>query len=97
MKVITLENLKALSNVSFSASDTKLTLVANGVEAAVEKYLGRDLDDLTPAEASAIEFDLTAAAAMKWTDNGLDIWKGGMLARALFPLRVPAIGVGTTA
>jgi len=96
VKVIVLANLKALANVTFTAQDSALTLVANGVEAAVEKYIGRDLDTLTDAQQSAIEYDLTAAAVLKWQNTAHDIWAGGMLARALFALRLPAIGTGST-
>lgn len=96
MKLIDLANLKALANVTFSAQDTALTLVANGVEADVEKYLGRGLETLTEAEASSVEYNLTAAAVLKWQATDYDIWAKGILARALFPLRVPAIGVGST-
>lgn len=96
MKVITLDNLKALANVTFTAQDAKLTLVANGVEADVEKYLGRSLDTLTDAEQTSIEFNLLASAVMRWNDATTDIWQKGILARALFPFRIPAIGVGST-
>jgi hypothetical protein len=96
VKIITLSNMKALANVTFSAQDAALTLAANGVEADVEKYLERDLDSLTGAESSSIEYNLTASAVLKWQDPGYDIWAKGILARALFPFRVPAIGVGST-
>lgn len=96
MKVIDLTNLKALAKVTFTAQDTALTFVANGVEADVEKYLGRGLEELTEAQQSSIEYNLTAAAVLKWQDAAHDIWHKGILARALFPLRVPAIGVGAT-
>lgn len=93
MKVIQLANMKALANVSFTAQDASLTLVANGVEADVEKYLERDLDSLTSEQQSAIEYNLTAAAVLKWQDPNKDIWERGILARALFKLRLPGIAV----
>lgn len=96
MKVISLNNLKALANVTFTAQDTALTLVANGVEADVEKYLGRGLETLTEAEQTSVEFNLTAAAVLKWQNAASDIWEKGILARALFPLRTPAVGIGST-
>jgi hypothetical protein len=96
VKIITLANVKALANVTHSAQDTAITLVANGVEAAVEKYMERDLDTLTDAEATSIEYDLTAAAVLKWQNTAHDIWTGGILARALVPFRVPAVGIGST-
>lgn len=96
MKIIQLATMKALANVTFTAQDTALTAVANGVEADVEKYIGRDLDALTDTEASSIEYNLTAAAVLKWQNISHDIWERGILARALFPLRTPAIGVGST-
>jgi hypothetical protein len=67
------------------------------VESAVEKYLGRDLTALTVSQAASIEFDLTAAAALKWRDISTDIWEGGILARALSRLKVPPISGGETA
>lgn len=96
MKIIQLATMKALANVTFTAQDTAMTAVANGVEADVEKYIGRDLDTLTDAEATSIEYNLTAAAVLKWQTLAHDIWERGILARALFPLRIPAIGVGST-
>lgn len=96
MKVIDLSSMKALANVTFTSQDTAMTLVANGVEADVEKYLGRGLETLTEAEATSVEYNLTAAAVLKWQATDYDIWAKGILARALFPLRVPAVGIGST-
>jgi hypothetical protein len=96
VKIISLDNLKALCKITFTAQDTALTLVANGVEADVEKYLDRDLDTLTEAEGSSIQYNLEAAAAFKWQDSRVDIWEKGVLARALYPLRLPGVGVGST-
>ena len=96
MKLIDLTNMKALANVTFTAQDAAMTLVATGVEADVEKYLNRDLNTLTEAEASSIEYNLTAAAVLKWQSTEYDIWAKGILARALFPLRTPAVGIGST-
>lgn len=96
MKVIVLDTMKALSNVTFAAQDVALTAVANGVESDVEKYLGRGLETLTEAEQTSIEFNLTAAAVLKWQNTAADIWEKGILGRALFPLRLPAVGIGST-
>lgn len=96
MKVIQLTNMKALANVTHAAQDAAMTFTANGVEADVEKYLSRDLDTLSEAQASSIEYNLTAAAVLKWQDSTTDIWQKGILARALFPLRLPAVGTGST-
>jgi hypothetical protein len=102
--LLTLAAVKAQLNISHSSQDTKLTGIINRAEGAVLDYIGQSrsatLQELTAAlgadKLSTATDVCMIATELWWGDAGRDIWKGGTLARLLFPCRVPAIGIGAT-
>lgn len=106
MQIVNLTDVKDALNVSFSAQDNKLTKLIEQAEGEILQYCGvASVGDITEIHGtdsvalSALETAVTYAVAMRWGDMGptANIWGGGVLARLLFPYRVPAISGGTTA
>lgn len=106
MQIVTLADVKAALNVTFSAQDGKITKLIEQAEGEILKYIGAsDVDDITAVHGtdsvalSALETAVTYAVAMRFGDMGptANIWGGGVLARLLLPYRRPGIGIGATA
>jgi hypothetical protein len=105
MQIITLEQAKVQLNVSFSARDTAITQLANGLEAEILSHIG------VPTKAAALaltpepmqdllESVLESAVLLCLTprdqDNTFNIWDPKFpLSRMLQPFRVPSISPGT--
>jgi hypothetical protein len=106
MQIVTLSDVKAALNVSFTAQDAKLTQLIEQAEGEVLQYIGAaSVDDVVATHGTdsvglaALETAVTYAVAMRWGDMGptANIWGGGVLARLLMPYRIPSIGTGATA
>lgn len=106
MQIVTLQQVKDQLGVTFTATDAVLTLLANGIEAEIFAYLNAATKEQVLEAAPARLGSAMAEAALvnavlvnlapRRRDSAFDIWKGGRLARMLFPFRIPGIGVGST-
>lgn len=106
MQIITLQEAKDQLGVTFAALDTRITQLVDGIEAEIFAYLNCATVDIAIAQAPATLGPAMAEASLKnavlvnlgprQQDAAWDIWKGGRLARQLFPFRVPQMGTGST-
>jgi hypothetical protein len=106
MQIVTLQKVKVQAGVTYSSRDNYLTQLANGIEAEIFAYLGADtkaeVTASVPTELSGqadaiLENAVLVCIVPRMRDAMCDIWKGGTLARMLFPYRVPSISGGETA
>lgn len=111
MQLVTLQELKDMLNITFSAQDTVLTTYGNLAEGFVLQYVGVTskaelLERLTGTEApsadledlvlASMEMGVRYAVGLMYASNGTaDVWKDGLLVRLLMPYKVPGISPGT--
>lgn len=104
MQIVTLQQVKDQSGITFSSRDAYLTQLANGIEAEIFGYLRADTKAAVIATAptelgdqaeAILENAVLVCIVPRMKDGMADIWKGGVLARMLQPYRLPGIAVET--